>query len=251
LGLRVNAQLGRKDLTAANIEGALEQISCVPVLRTLRRQLEAGTVQYHEASLLTELLEQLSAHAVPYAGVSVPTADRRMRLADPTALSALLTPDLPLAQVPGSLCWLTFLRWVLGLALALGPIVSQWIVERIKAKMVSGDEKWLKIRGRWHYWFVVLDVPTELPVLAALLPSRSHWACRWVGRQLHGLTASPAGHHHGWATGLRISGAGGPACLVSLSSATGRDPLVEATFSDRRRDQRAQAGDEKGVADPG
>jgi len=46
------------------------------------------------------------------------------------------------------------------------------------------DEKWLKIRGGWHYWFVVLDVATALPVLAALLPSRSPWACRWLGRQL-------------------------------------------------------------------
>src|SRR2546427_8673784 len=44
------------------------------------------------------------------------------------------------------------------LALALWPIVSQWLVERVKAQMVSVDEKWLKIRGRWQYWFVVLDV---------------------------------------------------------------------------------------------
>lgn len=50
--------------------------------------------------------------------------------------------------------------------------------------MVYVDEQWLKIRGRWHYWFVVLDVPTELPVLAVLLPSRGQWACRWVDRQL-------------------------------------------------------------------
>jgi len=46
---RVNAQLGRHDLTVANIEGALAQIACVPVLRTLRRQLEAGHAQYPEA----------------------------------------------------------------------------------------------------------------------------------------------------------------------------------------------------------
>ena len=57
--------------------------------------------------------------------------------------------------------------------------------------MVYVDEKWLKIRGRWYYWFVVLDVPTELPVLAALLPSRSQWACRWVGRQLRQLNKVP------------------------------------------------------------
>ncbi len=50
--------------------------------------------------------------------------------------------------------------------------------------MVYVDEKWLKLRGRWPYWFVVLEVATELPVLAALRPSRSPWACRWLGRQL-------------------------------------------------------------------
>jgi transposase-like protein len=213
---RVNAQLGRHDLTVANIEGALEQISCVPVLRTLRRQLEAGHVQYQEAYLLTEILESLSLPASLDASSGVPSADRGMRLADPTALAALVTPDLPLAQVPGSLCWLTVLmtlfywnvpvsvlgrwcgvhkttvlRWVLGLALALWPVVYQWLVEGVKARMVYVDEKWLKIRGRWQYWFVVLDVTTELPVLAALLPSRSQWACRWIGRQLYRLKQVP------------------------------------------------------------
>src|SRR5256886_7126006 len=54
---RVNAQLGRDDLTAAHIESALEQISCAPVLRTLRRQWAAGHVPYQAAWLLTELLE--------------------------------------------------------------------------------------------------------------------------------------------------------------------------------------------------
>jgi transposase-like protein len=216
LAPRVNAQLGRNDLSAANIEGALEQISCVPVRRVLRRQLETGHVQYQEAWLLTELLESQPNPAVPYAGWSLPSADHGMRLADPTALAALVTPDLPLAQVPGSRCWLTFLmtlfywnvplsvlgrwcgvhkttilRWVLGLALALWPIIAQWLGERVKGQMVYVDEKWLKIRGRWHYWFVVLEVPTELPVLAALLPSRSQWACRWIGRPWRQLTNVP------------------------------------------------------------
>ena len=106
---RVNARLSRQDLTVAHIEGALEQIACVPVLRTRRRQWEAGTVHSQEASLLTELLENLSLPATLPAGGSVPSADRGMRIADPTALAALVTPDLPLAHVPGSLCWLTCL----------------------------------------------------------------------------------------------------------------------------------------------
>jgi transposase-like protein len=216
LAPRVNAQLGRNDLRVVNIEDALEQISCVPVLRTLRRQLGAGHVHYQEAYLLTEMLENLALPTTPPPGLSVPSVDRGMRLADPTALAALLTPELPLAQVPHSLCWLTFLmtlfywnvplsvlgrwcgvhkttilRWVVGLALAVWPSVAQWIVERVHAPMVYVDEKWLKIRGRWQYWFVVLDVATELPILAALLPSRSPWACRWIGRQLHRLKHIP------------------------------------------------------------
>jgi transposase-like protein len=85
----------------------------------------------------------------------------------------------------------TILRWVVGLAVALWPLVYHWIGERVQAHMVYIDEKWLKIRGRWQYWFVVLDVPTELPVLAALLPSRSQWACRWVGAQLCQLKKIP------------------------------------------------------------
>jgi transposase-like protein len=128
----------------------------------------------------------------------------------------LVTPELPLEHVPSSLCWLTvimtlfywnvpvsvlgrwfgvhkttILRWVLGLALALWPLLYAWIGERVKAQMVYVDEKWLKIRGRWHYWFVVLDVDTELPVLATILPSRSPWACRWIGRQLRQLKKVP------------------------------------------------------------
>jgi transposase-like protein len=85
----------------------------------------------------------------------------------------------------------TILRWVVGLALALWPIIAQGIVERIKAQMVYVDEKWLKVRGRWHYWFIVLDVTTELPVLAALLPSWRQWACRWLGWQLRHLKKVP------------------------------------------------------------
>src|SRR4030095_9739970 len=147
----------------------------------------------------------------------MPPVDRGMRLADPTALAALVTPRLPLAQVPDSLCGLSFLmtlfywnvplsvlgrwcgvhkttilRWVLGLALALWPTLSHWLRARVTAQMVYGDEKVLNILGRWHYWFAVLDVATELPVLAALLPSRSQWACRWLGRPPRLLQQAPA-----------------------------------------------------------
>jgi hypothetical protein len=66
-------------------------------------------VQYQEAWLLTERLESQASPAAPYAGWSVPSAEHGMRIADPTALAALVTPDLPLTQGPDSLGWLTFL----------------------------------------------------------------------------------------------------------------------------------------------
>jgi hypothetical protein len=104
---RVNAQLGRDDLRVANSESALEQISCVSVLRTLRRQLAAGNAHSQEAYLVAERLESLPTHATEHAGASVPSADRGRRLAAPTALATLVTPELPLEHVPSSLCWLT------------------------------------------------------------------------------------------------------------------------------------------------
>jgi hypothetical protein len=75
--------------------------------------------------------------------------------------------------------------------MGLWPVVSHGIGARVKAHMVDVDEQWLTIQGRWHEWFVVLDVTTELPVLAAFLPSRSQWACRWLGRQRRWLTNVP------------------------------------------------------------
>lgn len=123
-----------------------------------------------------------------------------------------------MAQVADARCWLTFSmtlfewnvpvsvlgRWcgvhqttvwrgVVGLALALWPLLSQGLVDGVKAQMVSVDETWRKIRGRWHDGFVVFEVPTELPVLAALRPSRSPGACRWLGRQRRPRKKVPRG----------------------------------------------------------
>src|SRR5438128_723991 len=199
---RVQARLDRHDLSVANIESALEQISCVPVLRVLRRQLETGHVQYHEAWLLTELLENLARPAMPPAGWSMPTVDRGMRLADPTALAALVTPELPLAQVPGSLCGLTCLmtlfywnvplsvlgRWcgvhkttilrcVLGLALALWQLIYRWIGEHVKAAMKrlfqTHDQRTVRRRlarlkeraAEWGITLWVSTVEAKLPQL--------------------------------------------------------------------------------------
>ena len=83
LATRVNARLSCQDLTVANMEGALERMCCVPVLRVLRRQLEVGAVHYQEASLLGEMLESLSLPAPRLPAGACPPQIRGMRLANP------------------------------------------------------------------------------------------------------------------------------------------------------------------------
>ena len=121
-----------------------------------------------------------------------------MTVSDPTAIKRLITPDAQLTEIPNAVAWVTFLmtlyywnvplsvlgrwmgvhkttilRWILGLALALWPSAYQWILDKVQAGNVYIDETWLKIKVKWHCWFVVLEAETEVPVLAALLPSRS------------------------------------------------------------------------------
>lgn len=54
------------------------------------------------------------------------------------------------------------------------------------------DEKWLKIRKRWPYWFVAVDHTTGLPVFSDLLPTRSKWACRFCLLKLKRLGKAPS-----------------------------------------------------------
>jgi hypothetical protein len=61
----------------------------------------------------------------------------------------------------------------------------------VKANVVYIDEKWLKVRGKWYYWFVVLDADTELPVLASLLGTTNKWSCRWIGIKLKQIGKLP------------------------------------------------------------
>jgi hypothetical protein len=101
----------------------------------------------------------------------------------------------------------TIVRGVLGLALALWPLIYRWRGERVNASRVYAEEKWLKSRGRWSSGGVIVEVPTELPGLAARRPSRGSWACRWVGRPWRQRNKVP--------TGLSTEGVPASASLVA------------------------------------
>jgi len=218
---RVNARLGRDDLSDANIKVALEQIPYGTVRDSIRKQIAIGKAHYQEERLLQEMMLSESCKDIgrrasaEKAGIQMP-GTKGMQVSDPTSIRHLVTPGFCVSSIASSLRWVIFclvmyyhgvplsvlgswfgvskttiLRRMLGLVLVLWPIVYKWILDNVKARAVYIDEKWLKIRGKWLYWFVVLDTQTGLPVLAALLPSTGKWACRWIGVMLKRIGKIP------------------------------------------------------------
>ena len=110
----VNQRLHRQDLNEATITAALESISLAEVRPVLRRQLEAGTVQYKASYLL----ETLSPEAGELAGLSVPETSG-MSVPRVGGVKALLTPGVPLNEVTVSLLWIAFVMRLLWLGVPL------------------------------------------------------------------------------------------------------------------------------------
>jgi transposase-like protein len=213
---RVNGRLCRDDLSEDNITVAMEQIPYDKVRGAIRKQLASGEAHYKEEHLLQEMMSSASCQDIgDKAGIQFPETEG-MQVSDPTSIQQLVTPGVCTESISSPLRWISFcvalyyhgiplsvlgswfgvhkttiLRRMLGLALVLWPIVYKWIINGVKAKAVYIDEKWLKLRGKWHYWFVAMDVETGLPVLASLLPSAGKWACRWIGVKLKRIGKIP------------------------------------------------------------
>jgi len=209
-------RLGRKDLTEANIGVALEQISYARIRSSILNQLANGEAHYQESYLLSEMMDSANVISIGQrAGIQIPDTGG-MSITDPTSIRSLITPDIPTSSIVEPLKWIvlcmvlyfhgvplsvlgswlhvhktTVLRWMLGLALELFPMVYKWILDKVKGNIVYIDEKWLKIRGKWYYWFVVLDSETGLPILASLLGTRSKWTCKWIGCKLKQIGKLP------------------------------------------------------------
>jgi transposase-like protein len=213
---RVNAKLGRDDLSCVNIKVALEQIPYRTVRDAIRKQIASGKAHYQEEYLLQEMMASASCGDIgEKAGIQALETEG-MQVFDPTSIRQLVTPGFCASSIASPLRWIilclvlyyhgmplsvlgswfgvhktTILRRMLGLVLVLWPIIYRWILDNVGAKAVYIDEKWLKIRGKWLYWFVVLDTETGLPVLAALLPSAGKWACTWIGVMLKRIGKIP------------------------------------------------------------
>jgi transposase-like protein len=219
LARRVNERLGRKDLTAPNMEAGLEQIPAERLRKILRNQLAKGEAHYQEKYLLEKAFEALESSdpkekrraltLLERAQIQENDEDdeegRKLFRSDEETLKDLCTPDKPLSEIPRMVKWAvlslvlygygvplrvlgrwlgvhktTVLRWILGLSLGLWELISAWIVKSVKGKLVYIDEKWIKIKGKWYYWFVALDGDTELPIVQELMEKRTGWNCLWI-----------------------------------------------------------------------
>lgn len=133
-------------------------------------------------------------------------------------VKALLTPQFPLSEIPDTIQqmstsmalyysgasfsqlgrWFggkaksTMYLWVIGLALALWSVIQGWLWQRVTGRRVLIDEKWIKIRKKWHYLFFSVDLDRSLPLFHSLLPSRTTWACRLFLLKLRRLGKSPS-----------------------------------------------------------
>jgi transposase-like protein len=225
---QVVARLGRPDLTAANIRTALHEVPCTVIRPVLQRQWEQGRFHPKEEVVLEEalaaLLQPSSSATSPVAetllalGLRPAEADdaQAVQRQQTEAVPRLLNPQATVAQVPAKIRLMTLAftlyfwnvplsriglwcgvskstvwNWVTGLAVALAPPIQAWIVATVEAVSVAVDEKWLKIRMIWYYWFVAVDEATGLPVAMALLHTRTTWACCWFFVTLKRLGLRP------------------------------------------------------------
>ncbi len=223
---QVSTRLNRTDLSPANIRTALEEVPCTVIRPALPHQWETGTFHPKEEVILEDALAALLSSPAPpliseemqQTGVTPTESGDEMAVQrqQADAVSVLLNPQATVEQVPSKIrlmvfamtlsfwnvpfsrigLWLgvsksTIWNWVTGLAVALYPTIHGWIVAGVTATTVALDEKWLKIRQAWHSWFVGVDEATGRPVVMALLPTRTKWACCWVALSLKRLGLIP------------------------------------------------------------
>ncbi|MCI0528984.1 MAG: DDE-type integrase/transposase/recombinase [Nitrospira sp.] len=228
----VNKRLGREDLTVCNVEAALDQIPCRVIRAEVIRKWEEGRFHPKEEQILEEVLKALEAgdgverqrgvELLKGVGVEMKheEVEEVVNKEPREAVEELLEVDKPVESltektrqmvwamdlyywnVPLSRIgmWLgrsksTVYGWVIGLAVVLWGVVGEWVRQKVEGKHLQVDEKWLRIKKRWHYWFVGLDEDTGIPILEELLRSRTKWACRWFMGKLKRLGKDPSRIH--------------------------------------------------------
>ena len=216
LCVKANQRLGRSDLTTENVQTALEQIPCTVIRREVIYRWESGTFHPKEEYILEEAMAALQQNSPKKKQCTLKllsdlnikahnqdVEDQCNNIQKESAeklLDVNASPDeipeavrlkvfamtmyfwnVPLSRI-GIWCGKsksTIWNWITVLSCALWPMIKDVIAVRVNASAVYIDEKWIKIKGRWHYWFVSVDITTGLPIMDHLLKSQTKWACRW------------------------------------------------------------------------
>ena len=216
LCLKTNERLGRSDLTPENIQTALEQIPCTVIRREVIYRWESGTFHPKEKYILEEAMaalqqkspqkKQCTLKLLSDLNIKADNSDEEDQCNNIQKEYAeeLLDVNASVDEIPESVrmkvvamtfyfwnvplsrigIWCgksksTIWNWITVLSCVLWPMIQDIISVRVNSSAVYIDEKWIKIKGRWHYWFVAVDVDTGLPVIEHLLRSQTKWACRW------------------------------------------------------------------------
>jgi len=210
LTIKTNQKLSRNDITETNIRTLLDRIPYGKIRKIIKKEIKSGKAHYNEIYLLKKLFnaeetkEKINSN-INEKKVCVPR--NVQKLLDSNNSVKDINPKFQIVIFCMTLYyygvhlfvlgqWLnvyktTVLRWIISLSESLWLIINNWVYKKIKSTTSYIDEKWIKIRGKWHYWFVVIDKKTEIPVFSKLLPSRSKWSCRWIGLKLKQLGRLP------------------------------------------------------------
>ncbi len=151
----VNKKLGRRDINEQNIRSALEQISCLTLRKTIKKQLAKGEADYNENFLIDELLKL------------VPVCDSK-NLAKITTLAEVDRP-----------------------ALAINSFAKKehqrQMPESIFSSFTSDDDNdkqlariWDSMRGWKLLAFVLYFHGVSLSVIGGWLSVHKSTVCRWL-----------------------------------------------------------------------
>lgn len=252
---RVNARLERADLSEANIDVALEQISAKSIRRCMQKQLTRGQAHYKETYLLEEMMSSLSNQVGQNAHIS-PAESQEMPLSDPTAVRALVSPEAKVTEIHQPLKWIallmalyyhgvplrvlakwfgvhktTVLRWIIGLSMALWPLVNAFVIAQVKGTIVYIDEKWIKIVDkdkRQMALLVCCPRPADGPAVFRRVDGQPEsMGLPMDRRRAYAIGEDSSCDDHRWTAKLSICCPRGETYLLSVSPSTRREPMAE------------------------
>ena len=213
--LRKNLNNMGKDRKIGNrkINEIIDKVPFGPIRKIINSRLRTGKYHYREKPLIEDMQKYLFSENkkedMSLFEIEMNNLTSGMKLIDPSAIFNLLTPNFPLSNIEPTHKLMVFmmllykngvslskignwffihkttvLRYIISLSLFLYSIIYPKLLKRLKTTKCYCDEKWLKIRKSWKYWFVLIDIDTGIPIYENLMTSTSKNSCEFVLRSV-------------------------------------------------------------------